>query len=484
MKIAARHLFNRTKIVCTVGPACEDFAVLERMLEAGMDVVRLNFSHADHDWHARMIEKVRALERKTGTFIGIIADLQGPRFRVGALKGGRMTLHEGTSVRLTTRPVVGDGGLIPTDYAGLPRDVKPGDRILLDDGLLELRVVSVAADEVVCDVVVGGELLEHKGMNLPGVKVSARSLTDKDREDLRFALEHEVDYVALSFVRSAADVGELKELIRELGGRTHVIAKLEKPEALEELDRVVQSADAVMVARGDLGVELRPEEVPFAQKKIINACMAHRKPVITATQMLDSMREHPRPTRAEVTDVANAILDGTDAVMLSGETAAGKYPVEAVAMMARIAYETERYQIGLPHLTTDVAADTDRLLVADAVARSAAEAAENLGARLIVAFTQSGWTARLISKCRPAIPIVAATPDVQTARRCSLYWGVTPLLIVPAESTDDMIAAVEDMCLAHELAGRGDTLVITAGTPMGRPGTTNMMRVEKIGGAP
>ncbi len=484
MRIDPRLLLNRTKIVCTVGPASESPDVLAAMLDAGMDVVRLNFSHADHAWHAAMIEKVRDLEARRGTFIGIIADLQGPRIRVGKLAGGRITLSPGSTVRLTTRNVTGSGDLIPTDYTALPQDVKPGDRILLDDGLLELRVIEVRGDEVVCKVIVGGELCEHKGMNLPGVRISVPSLTDKDRDDLAFALERGVDFVALSFVRSADEVVELKDLIREHGSRAHVIAKLEKPEALDDLDRIVRAADVIMVARGDLGVELPPETVPLVQKRVIARCMMYRKPVITATQMLDSMRERPRPTRAEVTDVANAILDGTDAVMLSGETAVGRYPVQAVAMMSRIAYETERYEAELPHLTTEVVSDVEQLVVADAVARSAAETAENLRARLIVAFTQSGWTARLISKCRAVIPVVAATPDPATARRCALYWGVTPLLIKPAETTDAMIAAVEELCRQRGLADAGDTVVITAGTPAGRPGTTNMMKVEKVGGAP
>ena len=484
MRVDPRSLPNRTKIVCTVGPASEDPEVLEAMLDAGMDLVRLNFSHADHDWHRATLEKVRELERRRGTFIGVIADLQGPRIRVGRIEGGKTVLRSGDTVTLTIRPVVGSGSLIPTDYTALTRDVKPGDRILLDDGLLELQVQQVAGDDVVCRVVVGGELREHSGMNLPGVKISVPSLTDKDREDLAFALEHGVDFVALSFVRSADEVVELKDIIRDFGAQTHVIAKLEKPEALEDLDRIVRAADAVMVARGDLGVELPPETVPLAQKRIIACCMTHRKPVITATQMLDSMRERPRPTRAEVTDVANAILDGTDAVMLSGETAIGRYPVEAVSMMARIAYETEKYQAGLPHLATEVASDVEQLVVADAVARSAAETAENLRARLIVAFTQSGWTARLISKCRAAIPVVAATPDARTARRCSLYWGVTALLVEPAGSTDEMLRAVEQLCREQGLAEVGDTIVVTAGTPAGRPGTTNMMKIEKVGGGP
>jgi pyruvate kinase len=472
---------HKTKIVCTLGPACEDPAVLGAMLAAGMNVVRLNFSHGDHHWHAEMIRRVRQLERERGVFVAIIADLQGPRIRVGELAGGQVTLRAGEEVTITTEPVVGTGRLVPTDYDLLPQDVRPGQRILLDDGLLELEVTKVAGPRVHCRVVTGGPLSSHKGINLPGVRVSVPTLTDKDRADLAFALQHGVDYVALSFVRSAEDVAQARELIQAQQAEAHIIAKLEKPEALADLDRIVAWADAIMVARGDLGVELSPEQVPFVQKHILARCMAFRKPVITATQMLDSMREHPRPTRAEVTDVANAVLDGTDAVMLSGETAVGQYPVEAVHTMCRIAVQAEQYLRQGPHLRTEVAEGVEQLVVADAVARAAAETAEGLRARLIVAFTQSGWTARLISKCRAALPVVAATPQVSTARRCSLYWGVMPILVEESTSTDAMIAAVEQVCRQQQLAQPGDTIVVTAGTPIGRPGTTNMMKVEKVG---
>ncbi|MCX7600133.1 MAG: pyruvate kinase [Armatimonadetes bacterium] len=472
---------TKTKIICTVGPASEEPAILRAMLDAGMDLARLNFSHGNHDWHAAAIRRLRELEAERGVPLGIIADLQGPRIRVGKIAGGKITLTEGEEVDLVAEPVVGCPGVIPSDYEGLAEDVQPGARILLDDGLLELKVLSVSGKSVRCRVVTGGELLEHKGMNLPGVAVSAPALTDKDREDLQFALASGVDYVALSFVQHASDIVELRALIEQLGGKAGVIAKLEKPEALAELDDLIRASDAVMVARGDLGVEMAPERVPLVQKQVISRCMAFRVPVITATQMLDSMREHPRPTRAEVADVANAILDGTDAVMLSGETSAGRYPVESVRMMERIVREAEQYQAQQPHLQVSAPEGGERLTYSDAVARAAAQTAEATGARLIVAFTQSGWTARLVSKCRSAVPAVAATPEISTARRCALFWGITPVVIDQAADGDEMVSLVERMCHEKQLAAAGDTIVVTSGAPVGVPGTTNLMRLHKLG---
>jgi pyruvate kinase len=471
---------TQAKIVCTVGPASEDPSVLRAMLDAGMDVARLNFSHGSPQWHAEAVQRLRELEAERGVPLGIIADLQGPRIRVGKIAGGKVTLTEGEEIDVVAEPVEGGPGLIPSDYDLLPQDVQPGTRILLDDGLLELKVLSVEGKRVRCRVVTGGELYEHKGMNLPGIAVSAPTLTEKDREDLEFALSLGVDYVALSFVRRAADVGELRRLIQQMGGRAGVIAKLEKPEALSELDDIIRASDAVMVARGDLGVEMAPERVPLVQKRIISRCMAFRVPVITATQMLDSMRERPRPTRAEVADVANAILDGTDAVMLSGETSAGRYPVESVRMMESIVREVEQYQAQQPHLQVQVAEGGERLTYSDAVARAAAQTAEITQARLIVAFTQSGWTARLISKCRSRVPVVAATPDVSTARRCTLYWGVRPMVIEHAADTEEMFGLVERMCREKRFAAAGDTIVVTSGAPVGVAGTTNMMRLHQL----
>ncbi len=470
---------NPTKIIATIGPACEDSDVLRAMVEAGMDVARLNLSHGDLDWHARMVRRIRQLEAELGRPVGIIADLHGPRIRVGDLPRP-VELEEGQQVVLVPASATSaPEQVIPVDHEHLARDVRPGQRILLDDGMLELRVQAVEGDRVVCRVVAGGRLEAHKGVNLPDSRVTVPALTEEDLQHLHFMLAQGVDYIAQSFVQSAEDVRLLKAEIKRAGAKAHVIAKLEKPQALEELEEIAAEADAIMVARGDLGVEMPIEEVPIAQKRIIAECRRQRKPVITATQMLDSMREHPRPTRAEVTDVTNAILDGTDAVMLSGETAAGKYPVQAVEMMRRIAEQAEAYE--RQHRRGPEGWSEEHLGIPDAVARAAAATAERVGAKLVVAFTQSGSTARLVSKCRGCVPIVAATPDLATARRCTLYWGVSPFIVPSASTTDEMILMVERLSLDRHLLQPGDIMVITAGTPVGRPGTTNMMKVHVVG---
>ncbi len=471
---------NPTKIIATLGPATEDDAILRALLQAGADLVRLNFSHGDHSTQQRTYERVRRIEAELGRFVGVIADLQGPKIRTGTLAGGGpVDLVAGQQFTITTEPIVGTAEGVSTTYRALPGDVNPSDRILMDDGLLELRVVAVSGAEVVCEVVTGGPLGEHKGINLPGVKISSPALTEKDRADLEFALELCVDYVAVSFVRSAEDVAVAHDAIAALDSDVPVIAKLEKPEALEELVPIVAAADAVMVARGDLGVELAPESVPAIQKHVIRECTRQRVPVITATQMLDSMREHPRPTRAEASDVANAILDGTDAVMLSGETAVGRYPVESVAMMRRIAQSAEEELFRGPHLHTTAEAH-EYLSFSDALSRAAAQVAEDLVTAAIVAFTQSGSTARLASKCRPRVPILAATPLPRAARRCTLYWGVNPTLVEPVADTDAMLAGIERRVRELGLARPGDVIVVTAGTPIGQRGTTNMMKLQVI----
>jgi len=472
---------NRTKIVATIGPASCSEATLHSIFEEGADAVRLNFSHGSHRDHHNYIRTVRTVATKCDAHIAVIADLQGPKIRTGPLKGGKpVELTSGQELVITTEDISGTSQRVSTTYQALPSDVNKGDRILLDDGALELQVTQTTDTEVRCRVVTGGTLGEHKGINLPGVRISAPALTEKDRDDLHFALENQVDYVALSFVRSAQDVGELKTLISEADTDVPVIAKLEKPEAINELEEIVTIADAIMVARGDLGVEMPLEEVPILQKQIISLCSRMRKPVITATQMLDSMRTNPRPTRAETSDVANAILDGTDAVMLSGETAIGSYPVESVAMMRRIAAFAEQQQLSGQHLRTETAAISDFVDFADALSRGAARVAERVKAEAIIAFTQSGSTARLASKCRPRCPIIAATPLESTARRCNLYWGVQPIIIKPAENTDEMIAGVEQRARELGIVESGDVMIITAGTPIGTPGTTNMMKLQVV----
>lgn len=472
---------NPTKIICTLGPATESEEMIEQLLDAGMDVARLNFSHGDHETHARLFRRIREVARRRNCHLAILADLQGPKIRVGELEDGRpVTLEEGQNVVIDTEVEQGTARRLSTTYHDLPRDVHPGTRVLIDDGLVELRVLRTTDTQVVCEVVYGGTVREHAGINLPGAAISAPSLTNKDRDDLRFALEMGADYVALSFVRSAEDVRTVRRAIADLGADTPVVAKLEKPEALDELEEVVAASDVVMIARGDLGVETSPGAVPVLQKRIIAECRRQRIPVITATQMLESMTHSPRPTRAEASDVANAVFDGTDALMLSGETAIGEYPAEAVTMMRKIATIAEQE---LQHSRAAGAplVGSKFFDFADAVSRAAADTAENLNAVVIVAFTQSGSTARLASKCRPRMPIIAATPLPETARRCNLYWGVRPLLIDPVNDMDEMIHRVDRQLCELGMCRKGDVIVVTAGTPIGRRGTTNTMKVHVIG---
>lgn len=473
---------NPTKIVCTLGPATESEEMIGRLIDAGMDVVRLNFSHGDHQTHRRSFERVRRVAREKGCQVAILADLQGPKIRLGELAGGEpVSLKRGETVIIDIEAEVGTAERLSTTYPELAQDLSAGKRIMIQDGLAELRVLRTTDTEVVCEIIHGGRIRPHAGMNLPDVPVSSPTMTEKDHRDLEFAIEQGADYIALSFVRSADDIRLIKQRIADLGADVPVIAKIEKPEALRELEEIVRAADVVMVARGDLGVETSPGEVPVLQKRIILECSRQRDPVITATQMLESMIDNPRPTRAEASDVANAVLDATDAVMLSGETAIGRHPVEAVETMRTIASIAEKEL-----RSGDVGASAplvgmDFLDFADAVSRAAADTAELLDAKVIVAFTQSGSTARLVSKCRPRMPIIAATPLPATARRCSLYWGVQPLLIEPVDDTDEMIHDVDRQLRELEICDDGDVVIITAGTPIGRRGTTNTMKVHLIG---
>ncbi len=473
---------NPTKIVCTLGPATEDPSVLSAMLAAGMDVARLNFSHGSHQTHAAMLGNLREVCDRSDRHVGVIADLQGPKIRTGALEDGPVRLLPRQSI--TIRCGVegkGDAEHIFTTYEHLAEDVKPGDVILIDDGLLQLRVEDAEGGCVRATVLIGGMLGEHKGINLPDTAVSAPCLTQKDKQDLAFALQSGVDYVALSFVRTADDILHLREMCRSLGHNVPVVAKLERPEALTHLPDIIGASDVVMVARGDLGVELPPEQVPIWQKRIIRLCSEMRVPVITATQMLESMRDNPRPTRAEASDVANAILDGTDAVMLSAETSIGKYPVEAVAMMRRICATAEQEQFSrASHLRTGLSAPDQTIEIADAVSRAAARAAEEVRAAAVIAFTESGTTARMASKCRPEAPIIAVTPLKATARRCSLFWGVEPVHTDDAYCAGDTISRCIGVVRDRGLVAVGDVVVVTAGTHMGRQGTTNMMRIHRV----
>ncbi len=466
---------RRTKIVCTIGPASSSPEVLRQLIRAGMNVARLNFSHGTHEEHARVIVQIREIAAELGAPVAIMQDLQGPKIRLGKFRGGHVQLLQGAEFALTTRPVEGTVEIASTTYDRLPQDVKPGDRILLVDGLIELTVLQVTGDTVRCRVISGGDIGDHRGINLPGVAVSASSITDKDRDDLWFGISQGVDAVAVSFIRGPEDVLDAKELINEMGGGDlPVVAKLEKPEAVERLDAILDVADGVMVARGDLGVELPLEEVPLVQKAIIRKARKRALPVITATQMLESMVGSPRPARAEASDVANAILDGTDAVMLSAETAVGKYPVETVQVMARIAVQAET---AMP----DLAATSERASTfPEVISEAACRAAGEVKARAIVAFTQSGSTARLLSKYRPAAPVFAFSPSEVVRRRLNLHWGVMPKTIRAVQNTDELVGEIELLLLRDGTVHVGDALVIVAGAPLFVRGATNMIQLHRV----
>ncbi len=467
---------RRAKIVCTLGPASSSPEMVERLLRAGMDVARLNFSHGAHNEHAARMTAVRKASGELQRPVAILADLQGPKIRTGRLESGKpVTLRTGQSFSITTAKVLGNSAGVSTNYTRLPEEVRKGDRILLADGLIELRVLGAQGATVRCEVVNGGELGENKGINLPGVRLKIPAVTPKDRADLAFALEQDVNYVAVSFVRTAADVRAAKSAITRAGKNTPVIAKLEKPEAIDNLDAILAVADGVMVARGDLGVEMSPEKVPVVQKHIIARARDYRIPVITATQMLESMCVNPRPTRAEASDVANAIFDGTDAVMLSAETASGKYPVESVGMMDRIIREAEASSTDQPRPRPMAGIN-----VAETISEAICHAAEELRMKVIAVFTESGSTARLVSKYRPRPPIVAFSSNQEVRRRLSLLWGVVPRSIEQVRDIDTLSKIAERRLLEEKLVRPGDVVGIVAGVPLGVPGTTNFMKLHTI----
>ncbi|MGQ9584395.1 MAG: pyruvate kinase [Anaerolineae bacterium] len=476
-------MYLRTKIVCTIGPASAEPETLRALAEAGMDVARINFSHGDRAQHEVYMQRVRAAANQVGKPVALLADLQGPKLRVGAIAGDALILEDGKEITLTIRPVEGARDLVPVQYDALPQVVRPGDHVLIDDGLIELEVLGNDGEDIRCKVIVGGTLRSNKGMNLPRASMSIPAITEKDREDLRFAMDRGADWVALSFVRTDSEVRELKKLIQQnslLGRPVPVIAKIEKPEALDNIDKIIEASDGIMVARGDLGVETSPETVPMVQKEIIARCNQAGKPVITATQMLDSMMRNPRPTRAEASDVANAILDGTDALMLSGETAIGRYPVEAVRTMVRIAQEVEnslaqkeaRFVVGVRlHTPGDVT---------HAVCRATRQTAEELGAKAIITPTVLGRTAKVMSHYRPSSPILAVTPSPMVQRQLCLYWGVVPLLGPRSNTTDDITSNAVELALQCGMIHRGDVVVLTAGSAGSAPGTTDIMKVYPV----
>lgn len=471
------------KIVATMGPSSKDEATIEALLKAGVDVARLNFSHGTHEDHAEMIRKLRTIAGKLNRSICILQDLQGPKIRTGEIEGAGVMLRPGEPLTLTTQQVPGSESIVSVDYADLPKAVQPGGRILLDDGQLELSVMSVTGNQVETKVVIGGMLKSHKGVNLPGVKLNVPCLTDKDKIDLAFGLEHDVDVIALSFVRTGADIQHLREEITLLEpdrAKIPIIAKLERPEALDNLVEILKQCDGVMVARGDLGVEMSPESVPLAQKRIIEFANLAGKVVITATQMLDSMINNPRPTRAEASDVANAVLDGSDALMLSGETASGKYPIKAVEMMNAIICQTEQHGgefckwDGAPRL--GIAEDDTYFLT-----RAAHELAEDRNVAAIAVFSHSGRTALLMSKTRPKVPILAFTSRQNTFFLMSLYWGVRPHLVPHVDTVRAMLQAVETAMISSTKIETGQQVVLVCGFPVNKIRATNMALVHTVG---
>ena len=476
---------KKTKIICTMGPNTSDKNVMMELARNGMDVARFNFSHGDYNEHQGRLELLKEVRKELDIPVAALLDTKGPEIRTGQLKDGKkVTLKEGQTYTLTTRELVGDDTVGYINYSGLNEDVAAGNRILIDDGLIELEVREVKDTDIVCEVINGGELGEKKGVNVPNVKIKLPALTDKDKEDIRFGIRQGFDFIAASFVRTADCIKEIKAMLDEQGSGMKVIAKIENAEGIENLDAIIEAADGIMVARGDMGVEIPAEKVPHIQKKIIRKCNEACKIVITATQMLDSMIRNPRPTRAEVTDVANAVYDGTDVVMLSGETANGKYPVEALKMMVHIVEETESHLDDSFYKRRRVSDDNSHS-ISNAVCYSSVSTARALGAKVIIAPSISGYTARMLSKWHPATMVAGMSPSIDTVRRMQLYWGVHPFQAKRAESTDTLIMNSIDALKAEGLVKEGDLAVVTAGvvshSRRHEPATsTNIMRVVTV----
>ena len=469
---------RRAKIVCTLGPATSSEEQIRALVDAGMDVARLNLSHGEYADHEKVYLNVRRASDESKRAIGVLVDLQGPKIRLGTLASGPVVLNKGDEFTVTTEDVPGDKDIVSTTYKGLPGDVNPGDRLLIDDGKVALRCIRVDGPRVVTTVVEGGRVSDNKGINLPGVAVSVPALSEKDIEDLRWALRLQADMIALSFVRSADDIKDVHRIMDEEGVRLPVLAKIEKPQAVDNLDQIVAAFDGIMVARGDLGVELPLEDVPLVQTRAISLARRSAKPVIVATQMLESMIEASRPTRAEASDVANAVLDGTDALMLSGETSVGKFPIGTVETMSRIIVKME------DHALADIPPLAGRPRTkGGAITKAAAEVGELLGARFLVAFTQSGDSARRMARLRSPIPLLAFTPVQAVRSQLSLVWGVETFLTPMVKHTDDMVLQVDQMLLGEERLRRGDLIVIVAGSPPGIVGSTNALRVHRMGDA-
>ncbi|MFS0646759.1 pyruvate kinase [Siminovitchia sp. 179-K 8D1 HS] len=473
---------KKTKIVCTIGPASESPDLLDQMIAEGMNVARLNFSHGNHEEHRQRIMNIREAAKRAGTEIGILLDTKGPEIRTHDMEDGAVELKEGTDVIVSMKEVLGTAEKISVTYEGLIEDVHIGSKILLDDGLIELEVTELKKDkqEIIVKVINSGVLKNKKGVNVPGVSVNLPGITSKDAKDILFGIRQGVDFIAASFVRRASDVLEIRQLLEENGApHMHIIPKIENQEGVDNINEILEVSDGLMVARGDLGVEIPAEMVPLVQKQLIKKCNEAGKPVITATQMLDSMQRNPRPTRAEASDVANAIFDGSDAVMLSGETAAGAYPIDAVRTMKNIALTSER-AINHKEILSKLSKNGKHNMI-DAICQSVAHTAINLGVNAIVAPTESGHTARMISKYRPKAPIVAVTSNLAVSRRLTLVWGVHPQLGHKVTTTDEMLDHAVTASLDTGIVKHGDLIIITAGVPVGERGTTNLMKVHVVG---
>ena len=473
---------RKTKIVCTLGPSTDREGVLREMIQTGMNVARFNFSHGTHAEHKARLDALKALREELDAPVAAMLDTKGPEVRLKDFAGGRVHLTAGQEFTLTTVQVEGDAHRCSITYGELPGDVKAGDTILLDDGLVRLTVLETSETEIRCRVENDGDMKNHKGVNVPGVRLNMPYMSQQDRDDLLFGAEQGFDYVAASFVRSAADVRELRHVLDQAGSRMRIIAKIENQEGVSNLPEILDAADGIMVARGDMGVEIDFAEIPLIQKNMIARCVACGKPVITATQMLDSMMENPRPTRAEITDVANAIYDGTSAIMLSGETAAGRYPVESVKTMDAIARRTES-DINHVKRMAQMAGGRNRLSVAAATAHAACTTAQEIGADAILTVSQRGTTARLVSRFHPGTPIIACLLDQQVRRQMALYWGVEPIMMPYASSTDELVDFAVQAAAQAGVVHEGDLVVVTAGVPVGVAGTTNMIRIQQVGGA-
>ncbi|MGM0396642.1 MAG: pyruvate kinase [Bacillota bacterium] len=471
---------KKTKIVATIGPASESEEMLRDLFEQGVNVCRLNFSHGNHAEHQVRIDRIKKIRQEMGFPIALMLDTKGPEIRLGDFKEGIVEIQQGQDFTLTTRDMLGDESIVSVTYKGMPNDVEVGGIILIDDGLVEFRVKELTDTEIVMEALNGGTLKNHKGVNVPNVNISLPALTEKDISDIKFGVENEMDFIAASFVRKASDVNDIRRILEENGGiNIDIISKIENQQGLDNIDEILHVSDGIMVARGDLGVEVPTEEIPLIQKDLIRKCNKVGKPVITATQMLDSMIRNPRPTRAEVTDVANAIIDGSSAVMLSGETAAGKYPLEAVKTMYNIAINTENsldYKEILKLRSVD-----NEITTTNAISKATVNTASDLGAKAIITATSSGYTSKAISKFRPKAPIIAATTKKYVVRKMALEWGVYPVLAPESKSTDEVIELSIKSTLDAGYVDEGDLVVITAGIPVGLAGTTNMIKVHTIG---